>query len=992
MAVIESLLTSQVQELEASSPSDKCDLGCLLDHFPTTAVTAPALRCVFSTIKCLDVRRAGLAEESEFLGTILRFLSCTMGWNLESSSTGNGGGFQETSPGSGVAPQVPFDSGTLIPFLQAMQAVMESPSSDPEIICDVMLTLRLLSELELRTIPDTTERNTLWNTLLDTVGIALEKFVPEEQSGGALAGYSDPLVGDSGQAQCSHFAWSLDRIFYAISEAVLEEMSTAGDTENIGPEHVRLMLTLRDIPDSSGLKFTVPALDDGNGRKRHRALAATEPAATKPEVDMPSSFSEACIVSVQDCPLPLPISISYTEDSDYLMQGLGTSTFVSAAADSANVSTAGLMVATVSGTIGIRLPLAAEELSTGLLGTEALLHFPLDGQVHGALGQDGKLCMRIDYDLMIPVVVGSPVVAKGFATCSVSSAGDFLVVQLAYALEDRSKGPGTYTATRVVQLQPVQGNAPPKAPPNRMRTTVLLACLVMAAVALCIVAVMCLRCESPTEDEDAWMYEGEEEEESRLLAPLTPDQAASPQLQKPRSPVQTAQGNRISREGGDASPLITSEEEKAFTRRVRRSTLPPSLPSHSPDAGASPEVSSPSQEAFRTLSSLLPSIPSLSPDSATYTPPSDGPSREAFRRVRRRSSILPILPRSRSYQRELPTENDEEQTIRKIVKMHVQGRRDRTGRTALHVAIAKRNIAAVRALTHPLAKHQSPLGESIFSDGSMQDSRMRNPLHAAAETGEPEIFQHLLTLAGGSVQQAVILRDIGGNTVLHLAARKGHTDIIAALQRVPGCDLKVDAQNRGGWTALQLAASEGELETVVQLLRSNPNIDLTAGNRPRGLKDIVSSNRTALHMASMLGRRDMVKALLHHMNRSGHSEQQHGTGAESIEPTRAQKPAWEISFSRMVQNFATFRFGSVSDDGGLAAEPEQNKEERANAITMASSMQKLVTRSSARQAPGPRRARRNSTGNGDVSANEGDVVLQSMEDVTAGYGHRCTSP
>ncbi|XP_013888238.1 ankyrin repeat domain-containing protein 6b [Austrofundulus limnaeus] len=119
----------------------------------------------------------------------------------------------------------------------------------------------------------------------------------------------------------------------------------------------------------------------------------------------------------------------------------------------------------------------------------------------------------------------------------------------------------------------------------------------------------------------------------------------------------------------------------------------------------------------------------------------------------------------------------------------------------------------------------------------------RSPLHLAAYKGHTEVVRILLR-AGCSLD----LQDDGGQTALHRAAVVGHNNIINALIQ-EGCAL--DRQDKEGNTALHEVSWHGYNQCVQLLVKARANIH--AKNK---------AGNTALHLACQNGHTQSVKVLL----------------------------------------------------------------------------------------------------------------------------------
>lgn len=162
--------------------------------------------------------------------------------------------------------------------------------------------------------------------------------------------------------------------------------------------------------------------------------------------------------------------------------------------------------------------------------------------------------------------------------------------------------------------------------------------------------------------------------------------------------------------------------------------------------------------------------------------------------------------------------------------------RNKPGMTPLHIAAKLGYNSMVRQL--------------ITEHGAILDAMTlikQIPLHLAAENGQLEVCKSLLGL--GSDLNAV---DNQSQTPLHLAARKNHADVLRLfLSSKPQLVLLA---NKNGYTCAHIAAMNGSLEAIKELLRFNR--DSVINSR------IKKTNSTALHLASENGNAEIVKLLL----------------------------------------------------------------------------------------------------------------------------------
>ncbi|KAM3379203.1 ankyrin repeat-containing protein [Capsicum galapagoense] len=135
------------------------------------------------------------------------------------------------------------------------------------------------------------------------------------------------------------------------------------------------------------------------------------------------------------------------------------------------------------------------------------------------------------------------------------------------------------------------------------------------------------------------------------------------------------------------------------------------------------------------------------------------------------------------------------------------------------------------------------------SPGKKGDS----PIHLAARAGNlgkvKDIIQNFDSSKGG--KELLSLQNQQGETALYIAAENGHTLVVVEMMK--HLDLQVASLvANNGYDAFQIAAKQGHLDILKELLHSFPNLVMATD----------SSNSTALHTAAAQGHVDVVNLLL----------------------------------------------------------------------------------------------------------------------------------
>ncbi|KAG2495140.1 hypothetical protein HYH03_006749 [Edaphochlamys debaryana] len=112
--------------------------------------------------------------------------------------------------------------------------------------------------------------------------------------------------------------------------------------------------------------------------------------------------------------------------------------------------------------------------------------------------------------------------------------------------------------------------------------------------------------------------------------------------------------------------------------------------------------------------------------------------------------------------------------------------------------------------------------EALIGGGATVDAREkfgRTPLHVAASRGHADVVEVLLDRGKAKVEAT----DKNWKTALHVAALEGHGAVVEVL--LDKGEAKVDKVDKLGWTALQCAASQDHAGVVKALLARGANVE-----------------------------------------------------------------------------------------------------------------------------------------------------------------------
>ena len=194
---------------------------------------------------------------------------------------------------------------------------------------------------------------------------------------------------------------------------------------------------------------------------------------------------------------------------------------------------------------------------------------------------------------------------------------------------------------------------------------------------------------------------------------------------------------------------------------------------------------------------------------------------------------------------------------------------NRQGVSALMRAATREDVALVRTLIAAKAdlNHKDSRGETALSfaaargrretvtlllDSGAQPEAIDRAFVAAAESGEPEIARLLLD-RGADVQK------VGGEALVKAIVQSGRSDRVNDnVKFILGMVGDVSAQDANGWSAVHLAAREGNAALLRLLLEKGADL-----NRVCACKGFLNARDwTPLQIAARRGRTEVVDLLL----------------------------------------------------------------------------------------------------------------------------------
>ncbi|MCJ1377232.1 hypothetical protein MMC17_000324 [Xylographa soralifera] len=189
--------------------------------------------------------------------------------------------------------------------------------------------------------------------------------------------------------------------------------------------------------------------------------------------------------------------------------------------------------------------------------------------------------------------------------------------------------------------------------------------------------------------------------------------------------------------------------------------------------------------------------------------------------------------------------------------------KDSQGRTALHVAAKFGNLEVTRLLL------------DVKASVTAENTHNSTPFLMAADAGNVQIVLLLLE-AGSNIERSNCI----GQTPLLLAARKGHKLVV---DQLIGKGASISIKGYRGASLLQYAVQSTNLELVLSVLATNPDIEWKDLDRETALHYVMRSKATEPIRVSiarlLLGRRSFIDAKnrdgrtsLHLASREGHEE------------------------------------------------------------------------------------------------------------------------
>ena len=546
----------------------------------------------------------------------------------------------------------------------------------------------------------------------------------------------------------------------------------------------------------------------------------------------------------------------------------------------------------------------------------------------------GKICARIDYGLLRPVATDVAEVLQttigAVASCNISQAGDYIVLQLSYRLKSLAEEQYHTMPTSSSFWAPLLSPRVIPEPASVYWTRTLQLIASSIGVAFLLVFVCCARICSASNRTSGLIsfeeYEVDDDDKSPWEGYMYPGFGSQP--------------NHRGIAFGSFMNIWSTSNSKAI--ETSQTSIDLISNTDTPKNEKLGLLSAASQEcdytddSVKTSSGRRPSVSELfgAPANKLLQMATMRPHKNLLHQTSSASSTVSAVGDASEV---LPFGSTIHSEVKDLLEMQSMLGRDSAGRTALHIAASMSDITAVRTLLD---------AEDGLADPRHIDYRGQTPVHIAASRGYDDIvaelvmFGYMLSRQRPSSAEnsngrrrtfSINQQDQAGNTPLHLAAAKGHVDVVRALERTSeSWTLDLGAENDKGFTPLQLAAYNGHTDMVMKLLKLKPKAAFPRSqSSPRKgaalSPDRATPSKTPLHIASTRGHVKLVRSLLQWMKE--HEELYDDSSEEEDFPPLAsrndsRRTSLSTGFEGLTRSFSTLR--------GIAS-------------TSASKLQKLVS-------------------------------------------------
>ncbi|XAR71500.1 hypothetical protein NMG60_11028797 [Bertholletia excelsa] len=160
----------------------------------------------------------------------------------------------------------------------------------------------------------------------------------------------------------------------------------------------------------------------------------------------------------------------------------------------------------------------------------------------------------------------------------------------------------------------------------------------------------------------------------------------------------------------------------------------------------------------------------------------------------------------------------------------------------IHAVVRAGNLSKIRDI---LQRFEADAAKEMLSK---QNQEGETALYVAAEIGDAHVVGELLRYLDLEIASIPAKNTLDP---LHIAAKQGHLEVLKnLLHSFPNLVMTTDSSNS---TALHTAAAQGHIEVVNLLLETYPNLAKIARN----------NGKTVLHTAARKGHLEVVKSLLH---------------------------------------------------------------------------------------------------------------------------------